>query len=296
MRFSCPGKVFIAGEYACIEGGSSLVGTVSPEFSLEIIRDSSTTHRHSFASQSPAGLYLSKHLNALSEVRLQWSDPYSTPIGVGSSSAQFILSLAAVATLEDQPLPTAAEVLKQYWQTVGATQGLRPSGVDVVAQFTGGPTIVRNEPFSARKISPWAGDGIFILAYTGAKAKTHEHLMSLQERGFPKSFASCLREIERLTLQAIEAWQESRAKILGSVMTAYQNELTKAGLASAEFTTRLADIQSWTGVLGCKGTGAQGGDCVLLLVDPQYKSAISTKLNSLGWLPLDPAWTTTGLI
>ena len=294
MRFSCSGKVFIVGEYACIEGAPSLVGTVGPEFSLEAIRNSATP-RHPFAEQSPAGLYLSKHLSALSDVQLKWNDPYANPIGVGSSSAQFILSLAAVAALEDKPLPTAEEVLALYWQTVGTSQGLRPSGVDVVAQFTGGPAVVCNEPFSTRKLSPWKGDGAFMLAYTGSKAKTHEHLMSLQARGFPNSFASCLRELERLTLQAIEAWEKSRAEALGDVMTSYQQELTKAGLASAEFTTRLNDIQNWPGVWGCKGTGAQGGDCVLLLIDPARQNSVQTKLSQLGWAPIVPQWTSFGL-
>lgn len=294
MRFSCPGKIFIAGEYACIEGSPALVCAVGPEFSLEINK-SAQSKKHPFAELSPAGLYLAQHISLLDGITLSWNDPYATPIGVGSSSAQFLLSIAAISYLQDKPLPSAEEVLNLYWQTVGISQGLRPSGLDVVTQWIGGPLVVQNEPFSLRKLSNVDCGAKFVLAYTGAKAKTHEHLKRLEANGFPKKYSRCLTQLRDLTLKAVAAWEALRAVELGQTLNDYQTALSLGGLAPADFTAQIRTVQGWPGVLGCKGTGAQGGDCVLLLVESGAVNSIHENIKKLGWQPFDPEWTTNGL-
>lgn len=294
-QFRCAGKVFIVGEYACIEGGPALVTTVAPEFSLRVVRDASQrNHKLPFAEQSPAGLYLSTKRGALEQVRLEWLDPYATPIGVGSSSAQFLLSVAAVADLEGSPKPSPAEVLKLYWDVVSDTQGIRPSGVDVVAQWVGGPLVVVNEPFSARPIKRWPGPAAFVMAFTGTKAKTHEHLKELAERGFPKTYRSMLHRLNAVTAEAVKSWEAGDASILGLSLNRYQQVLAEASLAPADFMSTLREVQKWPGVLGCKGTGAQGGDCVLLLVEKAAQNDVLRQIFAQGWKPIVPEWTHTG--
>lgn len=290
-RFRCAGKVFIVGEYACIEGGPAIVTTVAPEFSLRVTHDSSQRqHKLPFADQSPAGLYLSTKRSALEGVRLEWVDPYAAPIGVGSSSAQFLLSVAAVADLEGSPKPTPAEILKLYWETVDDTQGIRPSGVDVVAQWVGGPLVVINEPFSSRPIDRWSGNAAFVMAFTGTKAKTHEHLKDLAARGFPKSYRPMLHRLNAVTTEAIKSWETRNERILGLSLNRYQQILAEASLAPADFMEKLTELQKWPGVLGCKGTGAQGGDCVLFLVEPRVQNDILKRIHDQGWQPIVPEW------
>lgn len=300
MALRCAGKVFIVGEYACIEGGPALVTTVGPEFSLHIVRDASAPSREPaipFAAQSPAGLFLAEKKASLEGVRLEWVDPYATPIGVGSSSAQFLLSVAAVAKLEGKPLPSAPEVLDLYWKIVGDSQGLRPSGVDVLAQWMGGPLFVCNAPFSARKLKPWRADNAaFVMAFTGTKAKTHDHLKELRERGFPKSFQNVLQRLNALTTEAATAWDRSDERALGLTLNKYQDVLSSGELAPAAFAREVAEVQKWPGVLGCKGTGAQGGDCLLFLVEAASHNDVLRRIQSRGWQPIEPAWTSAGLL
>ncbi|MBI3557542.1 MAG: hypothetical protein HY074_14870 [Deltaproteobacteria bacterium] len=297
MLFSCAGKVFITGEYTCIQGGPALLGTVDPLFQLEAVRDAATSSRHAspFAAQSPAGLYLAANSDALTDVRLTWTDPYDTPIGVGSSSAQFILSVATVHALRGNPMPAAEKVLALYWSIVGDTQGLRPSGADIVAQWLGGPVVVCNEPFLAGKLDSWTGDAQFILAYTGRKAKTHEHLLQLRARGFPHEFAPAFNQLNEITLGAIDAWKAQDAGKLGAALRLFQAALARGGLAPAEFTAELDPIQNWPGVLGCKGSGAQGGDCVLLLVATNAVSRVCDELKNRSWKPIVANWTSNEL-
>ncbi|MBI3543922.1 MAG: hypothetical protein HY075_11680 [Deltaproteobacteria bacterium] len=295
MRLSCAGKVFITGEYACIEGGPALVSTVAPRFALEVA-PSDTIELIPFAEASPAGLYLREHLDLLEAWKLTWIDPYATPIGVGSSSAQFLLAVATVHKLQGLSIPGAQEILDLYWRTVGATQGLRPSGIDVVAQWLGGPLVARNSPFMTRALPAWKDGTDFILAYTGRKAKTHEHLKSLEERGFPGDFRDVLRHLDELTAGAIEAWETGNARLLGSALNAYQASLSRGGLAPADFTAELEAIQAWPGVLGAKGSGAQGGDCVLLLTESASTQLVSDQLRARGWSPTIAEWTREGIV
>lgn len=294
MIFRCAGKVFITGEYACIEGGPSLIGTVAPSFELRVVRERGE-HALPFADLSPAGLYLNANRDALRDVRLEWRDPYSTPIGVGSSSAQFIMSVAAVFRLRDQAMPGPQDVLDLYWRTVGASQGLRPSGVDVVAQWLGGPAVIRNSPYTSQKLAPWKSDSTFILAYTGKKAKTHEHLKKLSERGFPDAFRDVLNRLNEITVGAIEAWEAGNSRLLGSALNAFQETLTRGELAPASFTEELRILQRWPGVYGAKGSGAQGGDCVLMLVEDRLVNQICEDIRNLGWSPTVASWTHEGI-
>lgn len=293
MRFSCPGKIFIIGEYACIEGGPSLLGTLAPEFVLEI--GHSKGRALPFAAESPAGLYLQTQRDILNEVSLVWQDPYKMPLGVGSSSAQFLLSVAAVSKLRDQSLPSVQELLELYWKTVGSSQGLRPSGADVLAQWVGGPVVVQNKPVSVKKLADLPKSAQFILAHTGHKAKTHEHLKTLADRGFPKAFAGLLDELNAITLSAIEAWKLGDTRSLGPSLNAFQSALADGGLAPAEFNSKLKSLQTWQGVLGCKGAGAQGGDCVLFLVENAHVSTVCEQIRALGWMPILPEWMKTGI-
>jgi mevalonate kinase len=289
MQFGCSGKIFIVGEYACIEGGPSLLGTIGPDFSLTVARDGEQSHP--FAKQSPAGLYLDSVAEVWREFKFEWRDPYDTPIGVGSSSAQFLLSVAAVAKLRREALPSASEVLKLYWKTVGTSQGIRPSGADVVAQWLGGPVVVQNEPFMTRKLQPWKNDDAeFVLAFTGQKAKTHEHLKELRSRGFPEAFRDTLARLNEITLGAVEAWEIENSVLLGKSLTSFQNALDVGGLASPDFSAQLESLAKVPGVLGCKGTGAQGGDCVLFLVERTRRDSIFEALRAQGWSPFQAQW------
>lgn len=309
MRLACPGKIFITGEYSCISGGPALLGTVGPAFELFVEpisavsgtpRDRESTapalaFESPFHPNSPAGLLLRKYADDVKDQVFRWIDPYETAIGVGSSSAQFILSLAAIAKLREEPLPSPGDALRLYWNIVGDSQGTRPSGADVVAQWIGGPIVFRNEPFSADKLGPWDDASVFVLAHTGKKAKTHEQLASLRERGFPSAFRPVLRSLDAVTKTAIAAWRIGDAKALGAALNDYQRVLTEGDLAAPQFTTKFTEVQKWPGVLGCKGTGAQGGDCLLFLVTPTSYDSVADRIRAEGWSPIRANWTGTGL-
>lgn len=288
--YHCGGKVIILGEYSVLVGGQAVVGALKPEFELKVRRTDSYGIVHSFAPESAVGRLITRaqvqHSDALGGVHFQWTDPYRTPIGVGSSSAQFILAYRAIHDLLSMKAPDSAVLLEDYWETVGNSQGMRPSGADVVAQNEGGVIVFRNHPFHLRKLDeePFAGQGMsFWLAYTGSKIRTHEHLKQLSERGFPVAFAGMLQGMEELVVAGLTAWRAGDATRLGDAMNRYQDIMNKAALSNEAVVNEITRAREWPGVLGCKGSGAQGGDSALFLIEDASKPQLEQHCHALGW-------------
>lgn len=312
LRLTCPGKVFILGEYAVLAGGSALVVATAPQFAITATKGSlsgslngyltpdSLENRQSqlFAPESPAGRWLSERLekepDLLKDWQMLWKDPYKTPIGVGSSSAQFILARG----LTQQP-PELESVLKDYWRIVGSTQGLRPSGADVAVQLVGGAIHYTAPTYRSLCRWPQNSDSNFLLAFTGSKMRTHEHLQELQKKEFPEKFSIHIQALNQLTLYGIDYWESGDARGLGQIMNAYQAALAGAlalhSQGFLEYQKKISALRSLPGVYGCKGSGAQGGDCILLLVDHHEMASVKQRVIDHGCEPIDLEFSQDGL-
>src|SRR4051812_12557045 len=95
---SSPGKVFVLGEYAVLDGRPAVVASVGPRFSMDVREGTAPFHPH---PQSPvarlmdwadrAGAYDS------SEMKLDFQDPFHGAGGFGASTAQFALAYRVLA-------------------------------------------------------------------------------------------------------------------------------------------------------------------------------------------------------
>lgn len=296
--FKCGGKVILLGEYAVLDGGMCLVAATKPEFQLEVKKTSTMGFKHPFDPNSPAGLLVSQtlnqHVDKLAGNELIWTDPYDTPIGVGSSSAQFVLTHQALCYLTGQPDPVAEDLLQDYWYTVSDTQGLRPSGADIISQSFNSTVLFRNSPFYSEvmaAVPTTIKESQFWLAYTGSKLKTHEHLQGLYQRNFPHGeFSDMLRELNDLTANGVNHWRQGDMISFGKVMNQYQDCLSEYNLsANHALTSQILSAQKWPGVFGAKGCGAQGGDCVLLLINKDNFTEVKENCINNGWtlFPVD---------
>lgn len=291
------------GEYTCIEGGPAIVGAIAPRFKLTLKKnESSASHSHPFHPDSPAGKFIHKfikeHQSALTGFELVWTDPCSSPVGIGSSSAQFLLSLQALHDLIKIKNIDADELLHTYWKLIDQSQGLRPSGLDLCAQKIGSVHLFKNEPFYSEKIIFRDNDeNTFLLAFTGSKAKTHEHLLELKSREFPRAFTRVLESLNKLTIDFVKNIHDP--KNLGQIINAFQTKLEECDIAqknkNQKYLALISEIQKWEGVYGCKGSGAQGGDCLLIYLNKIYLEDIKNKLKTLSCQPIPIEWDEDGL-
>ncbi len=294
-EFYCPGKLFLFGEYACLDGGPAILQSIEPRFHLSIERcDLGTKKLPPFHPASPAGVLLMQNMAALDGWSWDWKVQLGTmdrqPQGVGSSSAEFLLTFKALRKIKNEPEGNPIEILEEYWKLVGLSQGLRPSGVDILSQYFGGLLLIENKNriLNCSKIEMplQFEEAELLVVETGKKVKTHEHLRMLAEKEFPKEFKKMIVELNECTQLAHLAIVKKDTKVLSELMNAYQNILYGYGITETGFFQIIETIRNIQGVRGVKGSGAQGGDNILVLVD--LKSTAAEKIKSLGFQVFKP--------
>ena len=286
IEFSCPGKIFILGEYACLKGTPALVGTIEPSFRLALHNNPGVNIP--FHKDSPGGKLYSDNQDLFKDYQLEWHDPYKNPIGVGSSTAQFLLILKALCHLQEIELPAPSEILNLYWKYTSST--LRPSGCDLIAQIYGGIHVIKNSPFKIKEFKPLNDKYEWLLAYTGEKIKTHEQLEELHSKGFPGNYEGALKELDNIIFSGLRAWEAHDITTLGKSLNKFHDILHEKIVASS-FTDKIRTIQKWPGVLGCKGSGAQGGDCVLVLTNKEKAQYICENIKKdFNWQSFEITW------
>jgi mevalonate kinase len=230
MKWQIPGKTFLLGEYAALNGESALLLTTSPCFTLALHKNvlPSTIHSH-----SPAGRFWQKNRRA--GYSLQWQDPYQGLGGLGASSAQFIGAYFASNTLQNLAIQHES-LLEAYYQTAWSGEGCKPSGYDVLAQLQPPNCAVyinKNEHILTNITWPF-NDIAFILLHTGKKLATHQHLAS--------------------------------SIMPADTINASYHELTRLNLVAAHTLQCISELKKHKFILALKGCGALGADVILVLV------------------------------
>lgn len=238
---SIPGKVFLMGEYAALEGAPVLLTTVSPRFSLTPSNESLAFH-----PESPAGKLRSSFAGA-------FSDPYFGRGGFGASTAQFAL-LSYTQGMRD---PVA--VWEKY-RALTAADG-NPSGADLIAQWSGGTVVWDRRKKSIRKLEIPSHFRFLLFSAShleGRKTKTHEHLKSLAPADLSK--------LEYPLLSAIEAFETGSLHEFALAMHTYAEVLSKMGLEHPDACADRKALVRVPGVISVKGCGARLSDAVLVLL------------------------------
>lgn len=284
LSFKVPGKAFILGEYSCLLGYPALVVSFPPYFELVVKRDSHFREcQHSFHPASPAAHLIENFSNSLKGHVLEWHDPYPQLIGVGSSTAQFLAVHSFLRKIE--PRLSSSDLLSDYWSASGVDKNtqVRPSGVDLLAQQKTGFILVSSPHFTEMQM-PESDEVEWVLIFTGQKQKTHEHLEYLKRLQFPGTFQSTLVELNDATYRGILAMQEGDWPEVGKVLNQFQKMLEHSPLElSQEWRGNIEAIQSVQGVLGCKGSGAQGGDCFIALIAKEHRVSIEAFIQKKGF-------------
>src|SRR4051812_47804624 len=101
---SSPGKVFILGEYAVLEGRPAVIASVGPRFRMKLDREGArgpAPHPQSPVSRLMdwAGRAGIPGIQDLEDLSLDFEDPFDGAGGFGSSTAQFALAYRVLSEL-----------------------------------------------------------------------------------------------------------------------------------------------------------------------------------------------------
>jgi hypothetical protein len=282
-----PGKIFLLGEYAVLGDRPALIAAVGPRFGMSFAAgDAAATGSSSGATSGPSSATDAFHPaspagrltkwaqeRGIAVPRLRFDDPHAGAGGFGASTAQFALLYLHIARESGAKLGLKASALdaRALYRELMRDEKLRPSGADLVAQWSGGVT--GYDPATGA-ISDHYGDfdwrQLLIFSATGVagrKTATHEHLERMAGRGFPSAQDEPLMTQLGSIVRDVTGHPGDLAR-MGLAFGRYADALHEAGLEiEATFEDRRA-LARIPGVLGAKGAGALQSDALLVLLDP----------------------------
>ncbi len=265
----------MAGEYLALLGGPALVLSTEPRFRLQVQR-TNVDNKNPFHPESPAGRLWQSDAAFFSQYNLRFQDPYQIG-GFGASSAQFALLHAFWQLKEDIFGETERffdwhEMLHDY-RSLAKGEGFPPSGADVVGVCAGGLTWFDRNNGKLQTFAWPFQEMDFLVAHTGRKLATHEHLKNLTSFS-GEAFESAMNLIQQGLIHL-----KFEDFLLG--MKNYRKLLMDQGWVT-EFTLETVQkLDKNSKVLFAKGCGAMGSDVILVFCEKCHTKDVRNALMDL---------------
>ena len=251
-----PGKTFLLGEYVVLDGGPGLILTTPPYFEMHL-RDKPqlpSVSNSAFHPQSPAALWIEKNKDFFKKYHFDFFDPHEGKGGFGASSAAFISAYAAQYPIE-KTVQGMEKLLASYFSVVKPTEGVLPSGADLVAQVCGDIVYWHRAKQQLDQLT-WSFQNLsYCLIRTGYKCATHQALKKLPP--------DALVEMSDLVKQGYAAFKSADPVALIDAVNQYAACMKSVNCVVA-ITEELLQFFNNSGLIdAAKGCGALGADVVL---------------------------------
>ena len=189
---------------------------------------------------------------------------FSSTVGLGSSAAVTVATLAALDRLQDHDAP-AGDLLARAIRVIRAVQGLG-SGTDAAASLHGGVVLFDPAP---QTVTTLPGKPPISLVYSGAKDPTANVVARVNawEQRHPVVARAVFEAIAAVTHEAAEAFREGDLPRVGALMNTHQGLQDALGVSHRPFAEIIAALRENPAVLGCKISGSGLGDCAVALGD-----------------------------
>ncbi len=208
--------------------------------------------------------------------RLDIHSEFSSKVGLGSSSAVVVATLACLQQWlirASATRPYNGIDLQQLFldarATIQAVQG-RGSGADVAASVFGGVVAYRMDPLSIEKT-----ENLFDIAllYTGYKTATPEVIRRVDARVSvdPEKYAALFKEMGSYSEDAYKAIKQKNWSLLGKLMRLHQYSQEQLGTSDETSQQLLGLLNQHPQVIGSKISGSGLGDCLVALVTPDFQ-------------------------
>lgn len=279
INLSVPSKTFLVGEYAVLKGAPALVLGHQPRFELKV-HSRGQGNAMGFHPESPAGKWLRRNSSVLQNLDFEFKDPHQGLGGFGASSAQFALidvMLKMQGAHWSQVVATTPEQIWLDFQSLFEGQHHPPSGADVVAQVQGGVTRFQRDPMNSIGVDwPFPELG-FLIAPTGVKIATHDHLT--QE--IPTS-----PELIAAAEASSRAFAGKQQNQFLKDISVFAEELERLGLVADHTRGLIAQLSSNQQILFSKGCGALGADVVLVMAKTADLKDVADFMRKMDLAPI----------
>ncbi|OGV26206.1 MAG: hypothetical protein A3F18_05805 [Legionellales bacterium RIFCSPHIGHO2_12_FULL_37_14] len=265
-----PGKTFLVGEYAALLGMPAILLLTKPFFQIATKPQEGLEGIH---PDSPAGIYWRQH--GLKNQGLIFTDPYNGIGGMGASSAQFL-----GAYLACHKNFTYKDLLKSYHAACWHGKGLKPSGYDVLAQTSKSSCVyVTSNPVKVVSLDLAFTDLSLVLAHTGEKHATHEHLQQVAK-------LNGLNDLALIVENTKTAILNKDSKSFCASINLYAKALENHGFVTPSTKAKIKHLRTFPSIKAAKGCGALGADVILLVIDKNSQNKALLLLKALGLLVL----------
>lgn len=291
VRTSAPGKFVILGEHAVVYGKPAIALAMNMRFEME----AKISSRFSVNGVPANNSNMSPHMRFISKAH--GDDPLSITLGervpsgsgLGSSAALSVAYSAALRTLKNLPHDNET-IAHEAYEAEYFAQG-RGSPMDTSASTNGGG-IALNIPYRKEDFL-WTirkGDNrwdiskvqvpqmTFVIGNTGIRAPTGPLVEKVRRYKESNSFAAeIIDDIEKITLEGMEAIKRDDRESLGRLMTKDHKYLSILGVSCPQLNKLVESALPYS--YGAKLTGSGGGGCMVALTDKPEKVAKAIKMH-----------------
>lgn len=271
MILSAGSKTFLVGEYSVLFGGSAVVLSTEPYFTLR--HDVGSTNLGGINELSPAGKLYKKHQYLFENLSLTFIDPYNGSGGFGASSAQFALLYKLMLQLSNREF-CIKDFLQEYRSFV-PDNGVLPSGADCVCQFLNHHIYFDSKTCTAESIEFNLPNIAFAIFKTNFKVATHEHLRTLHS-DFDIS------ELQQCTQNVANGLKTKNEKLVINGINDFFQHLCEMNLILPQTKEIVSQLKKDSVILAAKGCGALGADTVIVLYEKDAKNRVISTANNLG--------------
>ncbi|MCP4674960.1 MAG: hypothetical protein GY854_05535 [Deltaproteobacteria bacterium] len=302
---SAPGKLFLGGEYAVLQGAEAVVTAVDRRIIAMTCREVSYTSPIVVAVRQQMAHLLESEPETARDIPLV--EVISTgfrirreKIGLGSSAAVAAAVSGALFEWSGKKISEhRSQILDLAIQAHRDVQGGRGSGADVAAAVHGGTLIFTMDGVpEAIDIS-----GVEIVAVWSGRAASTTQLIGkindFAERD-ARTHRACFDELEAGAARLAEAYRSARPKSIIAETGNYRESMNRLGQASGApivasehdlVTTLARDLGG-----AAKPSGAGGGDvAIAVFEDPEAARRLRSRCRSHGLIPLDTNLSAPGL-
>ena len=286
LKASAPGSLMLLGEYAVLYGKQALVCSIDKRITVTLtpraddkieihsaLLGHHVTHLPQLTIEKPFQFVLGAL--KLYQVKLKQgcdihiTSEFSDKVGLGSSAAVTVATLAALVTLLNIRI-SPLDLVRQGRNVIRQVQGVG-SGADIAASVYGGLISYQAQPLFAEKFTV---NYPLTALYAGFKTPTVQAIQQVQTHfsSRPQLFRQLTNSIGQCALEGIQHVRRGEWAGLGEVLNVQQGLMESLGLSTPLLRDMVDELRKQPGVLGAKISGSGLGDCVIGLGETAHYS------------------------